>query len=86
MRTNNKDKAPPIEQQLSTTKERLDGMQKQLDDVGGLTGRMGDQTGYIGDFIACIGNVEQLLQKLVGALEGSTAWFRHAHNIGMREM
>jgi hypothetical protein len=79
-----KDKASPTEERLTSIEGRLDGMQTQLDDltgrVGDITGRIGDfpgrtdnLTGYIGDLNARIGNIEQLLHKLVGASEGLTA-------------
>ena len=71
-RTNEKDKGITTEQRLSTTKERLDGMQKQVDDMGGLTGRMGGSN-WLHWRPYCIGNVDQLLQKLVRAREGRTA-------------
>jgi chromosome segregation ATPase len=38
-----------------------------------LTGRMGDITGHIGDLNSRISNIEQLLHRLVGTPEGSTA-------------
>jgi hypothetical protein len=71
------DKAPPTEDRLTSIETRLDGMQTQLDDLKrDLTGRMGDLkgdlTGYIGDLNARIGNIEQLLHRLVGAPEGRT--------------
>jgi len=62
-----KDKGSPTEQRLTSIEGRLDGMQTQLDD---LTGRMGDLTG---DLNARIGNIEQLLHRLIGASEGRTA-------------
>jgi hypothetical protein len=76
-----KDKASPTEERLTSIEGRLDGMQTQLDDLtgrmsdlrGDLSGRIGDLTGYIGDLNARIGNIEQLLHRLVGAPEGRTA-------------
>ena len=65
------DKALPTEQRLTSIEGRLDSMQTQLDDLsrrmGDLTGRVGDLTG---DLNARIGNIEQLLHRLVGATEG----------------
>jgi hypothetical protein len=69
-KTDDKNKAFPTEQRLTSIEGRFDDTQTQLDD---LTGRMRDLTGYIGDLNARIGNIEQLLQRLVGAPEGRTA-------------
>ena len=56
----NKDKGTLTEQRLTLIEGRLDGMQTQLDDL-------------IGGFNARIGNIEQLLQRLLGTSEGRTA-------------
>ena len=76
-KADDKDKALPTEQRLTSIEGRLDGMQTQLDDLSGrmgdLTGRVGDLTGNIGDLNARIGNIEQLLHRLVGATEGHAA-------------
>jgi hypothetical protein len=76
-KADDKDKASPTEQRLTSIEGCLGGMQTQLDDltgrVGDITGRMGDLSGYIGDLNARIGNIEQLLHRLVGASEGRAA-------------
>ena len=76
-KTDDKDKALPTEQRLTSIEGRLDGMQTQLDGLSGrmgdLTGRVGDLSGNIGDLNARIGNIEQLLHRLVGATEGRAA-------------
>ncbi len=64
------------EQRLTSIEGRLNGIQTQLGDltgrVGDITGRMEGLTGYIGDLNARMGNIEQLLYRLVGAPEGRT--------------
>jgi hypothetical protein len=80
-KADDKVKASPTEERLTSIEGRLDGMQTQLDDltgrvgerIGDLPDRMDDLTGYIGDLNARIGNIEQLLHRLVGASEGRTA-------------
>jgi hypothetical protein len=64
---------PHRQSEMTNHSQSLDGMQTQLDDVGDPTGRMGNLTDYIGFLNARIGNVEQLLQRPVRALEGRTA-------------
>jgi hypothetical protein len=71
-KVDDKDKATPTEQRLASMEGRLDGrldsMQRQLDDF----------TGHLGDLNARIGNIEQLLHRLLGATEGlPAAHFSH---------
>ena len=69
-----KDKTALTEQRLTSMEGRL---QTQLDNLTGrvedLTGRIGDLTGHFGDLSLRIGNIEQLLHRLLGAKEGHTS-------------